>query len=735
MRRWGLAVLFVIGAATASNAVAQLPDRPVSNAQLLDAIDRLKKDLYDRQDQQTGTWQAKGEPASYDFGGTTALAVNALLASGETPQNPRLARAIEFLKGAQLTGTYAVAVRAHVWALLPKAYLPLLERDALWLLGAHDGRSRFRYTAQPVDYDHSATQYALLGLWEAAKRNVTIPDRFWLNAQHHFLRVQNPDGGWGYLPANESKASMVAAGLTALHITRQQLERRGIKPPDDLPKARDDAMRWLDRHFDPRRNLTASGGDGGHLHYYLYSVERVAMAGGVKFLGDKDWFHQGARTIIDQFDKPARGVTEEMQLVRSAFSLMFLARGRVGVWITKLQVPGQATNNRPDDVNRLTAYLSNVRETELNWQTVSLNRPTDDFLNSPVAWLAGVDDLELTDQQRGNLKGYIDRGGLLLVCPEGGSNRFRRSLRTLAGRLYPQWAMRPADSDHPVYRALYRINRTARPVMTVSNGARDLILVADHDWGRTFHHDNRPGNAPAWKLAANVFTFATGRGDLPGRLERAAQPRQVRQITGRMTVGRVSIKRPAVLPIVEPALWPSVADYFFNRTGIVLEVVDVELDKIAGSDLPLLHLAGVDQVKLTEQQLLAVADYTRRGGTILVETIGGRGKFAAAIAGQLSQQFQNGPAPLPAGSSLLTGEALTNGHDVRRVEYRRHAATGPGKRNRLIAVTVDGRPAVIISREDLSLGVLGLRHVNIFGYKPESARRIVTNILLWANAR
>ena len=88
--------------------------------------------------------------------------VTALLLAGETPQNPPLARAIDFLAKAEMNGTYATAVRAHVWALLPSEFLPLLRRDAKWLLEAHDGRSRFRYYPKPTSFDHSATQYALL---------------------------------------------------------------------------------------------------------------------------------------------------------------------------------------------------------------------------------------------------------------------------------------------------------------------------------------------------------------------------------------------------------------------------------------------------------------------------------------------------------------------------------------------------------------------------------------------
>ena len=66
-------------------------------------------------------------------GGETALVTLALLISGESAQNPKIARALRFLRKIEMKGTYAVAIRAHVWAHLPPEYLPLLNTDASWL--------------------------------------------------------------------------------------------------------------------------------------------------------------------------------------------------------------------------------------------------------------------------------------------------------------------------------------------------------------------------------------------------------------------------------------------------------------------------------------------------------------------------------------------------------------------------------------------------------------------------
>ena len=49
----------------------------------------------------------QADPEGKQWGGTTGLAVYGLLAAGENPQDPRLAKAIEWLKTAPMEGHYA----------------------------------------------------------------------------------------------------------------------------------------------------------------------------------------------------------------------------------------------------------------------------------------------------------------------------------------------------------------------------------------------------------------------------------------------------------------------------------------------------------------------------------------------------------------------------------------------------------------------------------------------------
>ena len=41
------------------------------------------------------------------------------------------------------------------------------------------------------------------------------------------------------------------------------------------------------------------------------------------------------------------------------------------------------------------------------------------------------------------------------------------------------------------------------------------------------------------------------------------------------------------------------------------------------------------------------------------------------------------------------------------------------------------RDAVIFSRFDLTLGIMGVNQWGILGYHPDTARRLMTNLVLW----
>ena len=725
------------------------PALGLTDADVGEAIDRVKQYLYAQQEP-TGGWdrplfeKTPGTTAT----GQTALVVTALLASGESFQDPRLSRAINFLQAHPGKGTYTVAQRAHVWAQLPDDYFRRLEQEAAWLLRAHD-RGQFDYDA-PVRYvSNSRTHYGVLGLWEYAKRGGRVPPRFWEQAAQHFVRTQNEDGGWGYYtPARKSYpdaretnsyGAMVAAGVTVLLIAQQEQARDHATPIPELASAIERGLAWLDRHFRADEHPFPGGRVSRWRHaYYLYAIERVGLAGGIQRFNEQDWFQAGAEHIRRKMRKDGSvslGAGTKGRIVDSAFALMFLARGRVPVWINKLKVEGTAWNNRPNDLYFLTRHLSDVREHELNWQVVDIDSDPAGWLNAPVTWWSSHEAVELNETQRAHLRRYVEMGGLLVVNIEGRSARFTRTVHRLAQELFPHESLERVPPDHDLVRLLFDTgNRGAVPVMVVRHAARDLMLLLPRDWGMDFQRDDSPGDSLPWKLMTNLYAAVTERGVLSNRLVHPGVKRQPRSPVGAVRVVRGTYDGHRCL---EPRAWEPLADHLFNVSGRELEIVEKPLESIGEARAALVHLSGVDAVELSADQLGALQNFARAGGTVLIETLGGRGMFAPDLQRQLGEFLGQTAAPLTDHSALISGAGLEAGQDCRRVRYRPFSVAefSAGSRSRLTAFWLEGRPAIVLSHEDLSLGALGLRRWSVHGYAPTSARQLLTNLILVADQR
>ncbi len=737
-----VALWIMLGALAGPMAIAQVTDEQIGRT-----IERMKQYFYYKQDPQTGSWEFRSRPGGIEsdaiqIGGETALVTQALLISGESSQNPKIAKAIKYLREVEMKGIYAVAFRAHVWANLPPEYMPMLELDASWLLDVANKHrlGMFDYRPNPTSdrVDHSSTQYGMLGLWEASKRGLKIPRKYWERWVEHFISAQRDDGGWTYSsnPNERPSGSMTAAGLTALFVGQQELYR-GRRTID--PKLIDSVRRgvaWLDKRFQGHNNPGANE----WTYYYLYGIERVALASGLRYLNNKDWYLAGASHILQNVHD--NGSIED-DFVSTAFALMFLSRGRVPVWACKLQIPGKQWNGHPNDLYFLTHYLSNQCEQEINWEVVGIDIDAQEWLATPVAYLSSSEPMNsLTPKQKANLKKYLDFGGLLVANPEDGSKAFSDSIRALAAELYPQYEFQKMPPDHALFSCWNHIPQNAKlPVYSLSNGARELIILAGHDWGQVFQSEDDPGKDPVWDLATNIFAYATNRGALNNRLDQKFELRTGRSGSGQITVGRAQYDG-NWLP--EPVVWETQSNFLFNRTGLTITTSPATGDEVLNlEDLgqcpyKLVHLTGTHAIFLNEAQKKAIRQYVKRGGTLLIETVSGHGEFSTSIEKQLSTMFNAYAVPLTSSDAIISGQGLDAGQDNQRALYRRYAMVKLhfDPKPRLSAILNDqGQPMIIFSHEDLSLGMLGSRHWNIVGYQSETSRKLMANLVLWTNKK
>jgi hypothetical protein len=224
--------------------------RAATPAQVEQAIDRGRDFLFKAQ--QNGNWEAvqarvpaAGEPGSIvngQWGGMTAIATLALLASGVDANDPHVQQAVAFLRKAEVIGNYALGLRAQVWGLLPvepwvrKAELAdrdLLERGLR--TGRGEAEGMYGYFIPGTQYDHSVSQFDVLGMWSLVQAGVEVPTGYWNLVDEYRAAADSelsklfPDAH-GPLPVLPPDAPVYAAAgpaMSAKAVAYRQYQRPG----------------------------------------------------------------------------------------------------------------------------------------------------------------------------------------------------------------------------------------------------------------------------------------------------------------------------------------------------------------------------------------------------------------------------------------------------------------------------------------------------------------------------
>ena len=190
--------------------------------------------------------------------------------------------------------------------------------------------------------DNSNTQFALLGMW-AAGRHGFDPNEALESIDGHFRSTENQDGHWGYLPNQWGTESMTCAGLMGLaigaarpHLAERQTARaRGAALANDpiftsaLAAVTNDAKR-----IGPQSEI-----------YYLWSLERVCVALGLRQLSGFDWYATGAAELLRRQREDGSWPDERWgSLPNSCLALLFLRKANLAFELDRvLRLPTVVT--------------------------------------------------------------------------------------------------------------------------------------------------------------------------------------------------------------------------------------------------------------------------------------------------------------------------------------------------------------------------------------------------------
>ncbi len=743
MRRSGLLIFTaLLTAALGRAAFAATP------AEVDRAIEKAKAFLYAHQG--GGIWDPAKNPAGgkghNQWGGKTAIATYALLASGESALNPKLTPAVSFLKTADITGMYALGLRAQLWHFLPqsKEVAPLIKRDGDLLLASMktegEAKGMFNYPVKDGPggrYDHSISQYGVLGLWSVVQAGYEVPTQAWMTMDGAWREQQEPDGGWAYIYKHKdnSRASMTAAGLATLFITQDYINLgKGAECKGNIRDASiEKGLKWMADNF---KNV------GGRRGYYtLYGIERVGVASGYKYFGTIDWYDDGADFLVRT--QAANG-SWGADLPDTCFAMLFLVRGRAPVVMNKLEYALDANgdkvkpanwNERPRDAANLTRWMGKQLERDLNWQIVNLKVSVDDLHDAPILYIAGNQNLMFSDADQAKLKTFVEQGGMILGNADCASDAFANSFQKLGQKLFPEYEFRELPKDHLIFNHpfTYKKWRVAPVVRGLSNGSRELmVLFPTADFSKLWQLGVYGGREEGHQLMWNLYFYAVDRTQLrfKGQTYIVHKSPQV-QAAKTISVARLQYGgnwNP------EPGGWRRLAAVTHNSNGTDLDVKTVKLGTgdLAKGDFRVAHLTGTTKFRLDDTAKSELRDYVARGGTLVIEGCGGSSDFAGAAEEQLAALWPGAEPKVIAPEHALFAAGTKAG----AIAYRAYAKKLLGNLTtpRLKAIEVNNRMAVFFSFEDLSTGLVGQAIDGIYGYEPQSATDLMRNILFYAAA-
>ena len=283
--------------------------------------------------QKEGNWEheAAGLAVQYQ-GGTSCLAVLALLESGVKADDPIVERGLDYVRRLQPNKTYIVALQTAVLARAGQAKdKPLLDKNAAWLIqkaATLNGKiNGWSYPSAQAPADNSNTHYAVLGLHAATKAGVKVEADVWQQIGEYYLRDQLRTGGWSYRgrePTGE-RSSMISAGVTGLSLAQQHAQEFKAE------KAIDQGWSRLADRYSP--------GTRKQVYFRFYDMHALRRAGevtGRATLEQKqgvqlDWYREGVRELLKSQDQAGcwqgKDSYDGNPVLATSFALLYLADG------------------------------------------------------------------------------------------------------------------------------------------------------------------------------------------------------------------------------------------------------------------------------------------------------------------------------------------------------------------------------------------------------------------------
>jgi hypothetical protein len=711
-------------------------------------------------------------------GGLTGLATFALLTAGVPPEDPTVQRCLTYLRDVPQDQTYVVSLQTMVYAAAGQVQdKDRIQKNVDWLLRARHyetvgGVRRLKgwtYNAGGTEADNSNTQYALLGLHEGQAAGAAIDPQAWEEIREYYTRHTGEGEAasyrnWGYKGGGPPIPTMTASALCGMIIAgmdlnagRETLRADGTADRCGVYEENGDiaaALRLIGRQMPhgPQGVATMP-----HTYYWLYSIERVGRLSGQRFLGGIDWYRLGCRYLVSQQNKADGSWSGEVSpIVASSFALLFLAKGRTPVLLSKLvHGPGEDWNNDRNDARNLTTFAANelFQKKPLAWQVFDVraapeedqDRLTAELLQSPILYFNGHKAPRFTSGEEQLLQKYVENGGFILAEACCGRDEFKEGFRTLMGRLFPDTPLQRLKAGHPIWTAsgLFRSDPDKYELWGINQGCKTVIVFSPQDLSCRWESNklNDPEVRSAFELGANIIAYATGMEPPKPRLTQMTvfkDDSEKKTPRGYLKVAQLRHEgdwRPA--PQAMPNLMLEMRKAGLDVTLQTEEVRPLDRDFVT---FKFLYLHGRRDFGFAPEEQKRLRFNLETGGLLLADACCGSKEFDQAFRRLMKEMWPDRPLEAIPPNDDLFGVEL-NGAAITAVRCRRSGPDGrpeTGYRSvppQLEGIRVNGRWAVIYSKYDIGCALENHPSVDCLGHDHASAVQLARAAVLFALRR
>ncbi len=781
--KWVSAILILVQLGFAGGAHAQLrSNQPITPQRVDESINKAVRFLRESQ-KPDGGWS---DFLNYPHG-VTSLVTLALLNAGLEPEDRTVSRALDLLASQKLTKTYSVSLQTMaLCAANPSKYAPQIRSNAVGLIKnqLRDGGWNYEVSDGPrgSGSDPSNSQFALLALHEAQRTGLRFKEpRIWedvfTRAKSYWQNLQLDDGSFPYRDRSP-RGSMTCAGIASLVIVGAQTDGRESAADQAViccgadDGSRDGIQRgldWLGANFKVRNNPNYPS--NYHL-YYMYALERVGRLTGQRYIGEHDWYREGAEYLVNNLQDPISGKFTERgidgnEYTATAFALLFLSKGKRQIVVSRLQYVGSQRddwNHHSAAIQHLTAHTEQAWKRDLSWQNVDIGRSRlEDLLETPVLFISGTKDARFTEREKQLLKAYVEQNGFLFVegCNRNGCDgaEFEDYFRKLVVELFDQ-PLEPLPPDHPIWYAEARVDPGGLPagdanIYGVQTCCRLGVVYVPYSlscrWELNLPYGAKPDYPElvqsdldtATLIGINVLAYATGK-ELKEKLQTVTILEEVQEdsLADRGVFVMPKLRHNAGADDAPKAVKNLIQ--WLNETNQFRMSDEKRLVAITNRNLekyPVVFLHGRGELVLSQAEREALKEYLDNGGFLFADAICADSQFAESFRREMEIITGEELQRLEATHPLLEGTQF-HGFDIRNVRMIDPDQSGES----IITATrqilpqlevykVNQKVSVVFSPLDLSCSLESRHSMQCRGYVREDAARIGINVILYALLR